>query len=306
MRDRIPSTTALQCLEASARLGSFTRAAAELSLTQSAVSRQVANLEKMLGVALLHRRHDSLTVTLAGESYVSEVRAMLLRLRTVTQTVRSGKKQVNLSAPASIGNHWLIPALPDFLLKNPDISIHLLQRMGHVDVMEHQIDAAILLQENTTPGVVSTPLLPLTLRPYAGPRTAGRILAHGPLHEAPDSIVRELTFIQHKSLIDAWPSWFTNHSFTRTGERVWEIGPLYDTGLLVEAAAAELGLVLLNSFMSKDAVASGRLVRLSDRSWTASKRFYFCVAQGNAESEHLVRIRQWLLQLATETDSGAP
>jgi DNA-binding transcriptional LysR family regulator len=103
---RLPSTTALLCLEAAARLGSFTRAGAELHLTQAAVSRQVIGLEARLGTPLFLRQHEALRLTEAGTAYLDEVRPAMASLERATVGVMALKGQggpLNLSVAVGTG-----------------------------------------------------------------------------------------------------------------------------------------------------------------------------------------------------------
>ena len=168
----LPSTHTLQCLEASARLGSFTAAAKELYLTQGAVSRQLQSLEQLLGIAMFDRSGLGLKLTAAGDAYLADIKTILLGLERATSRVRleAGRGGVlNISIPASWGNFWLIPRLPSFNEKHPQISINLMTRVGPADFSFGGLDAAIEYRSSTPSANAESGdfLMPLILQPYA-------------------------------------------------------------------------------------------------------------------------------------------
>jgi DNA-binding transcriptional LysR family regulator len=131
MRKDIPNLGALQAFEASARLGSFTRAATELALTQSAVGRQVAMLEQRLGVALFSRVRKRLTLTDVGREYAARIRRHLDQIRRDTLEISAGHEMgfvLELAVVPTFATQWLIPRLPDFSRLHPNITVNLSAR----------------------------------------------------------------------------------------------------------------------------------------------------------------------------------
>lgn len=143
---RLPSTQALAFFEATERLGSLTRAAAELHLTQGAVSRQIQGLESRLGTRLVMRSRNALGLTPAGRTYLSEVRPLLQRLARASVDIASHHGlggRLRLSVASTFASHWLIPRLPSFTAAHPDITLDLTTRIGPVDFARVDADAAI-------------------------------------------------------------------------------------------------------------------------------------------------------------------
>jgi len=170
---RLPSNAALLCFEASARHASFTHAAAELCLTQSAVSRQILGLEARLGTPLFVRQRTRLALTPAGRSYLTEVWPLLVALDRATASVMALKGRggrLNLSVGSSLANYWLIPRLPDFVRRHPEITLNLATRIGPADFSAQTLDAAIEFGRGERDRLVAHRILPLTLRPYAAPQ----------------------------------------------------------------------------------------------------------------------------------------
>ncbi|MDQ1260742.1 MAG: hypothetical protein QG643_2568, partial [Pseudomonadota bacterium] len=128
MRRKIPATHTLLCFEAAARHESYTRAAQELALTQSAVSRQVAALEDYLGQALFQRTRHGVALTPRGQEYARQVSERLLALERDTlnaMSTQGTQGAVHLAAVATFATRWLIPRLPALRACHPDIVVHI-------------------------------------------------------------------------------------------------------------------------------------------------------------------------------------
>lgn len=142
----LPSITALRCLDSSARLLSFTRAAGEMHLTQGAVSHHILQLEKQLGVQLFLRKRTTLELTLSGRTYWNEIAPLLHQLACATENmIASGGKGriLNLSVSSGFANYWLMPRLHEFLSSHPDVTVNLSTQIGPVDFSNGKDDASI-------------------------------------------------------------------------------------------------------------------------------------------------------------------
>jgi len=286
---RLPSTTALLCLEAAARLGSFTRAGAELHLTQAAVSRQVIGLEARLGTALFLRQRATLGLTEAGRAYLDEVRPALASLERATVGVMALKGHggpLNLSVASSLGNHWLIPRLPAFTRDHAQITLNLATRVGPADFAGGRLDASLEYGDGQRPGLVSEFMLPLEVSAYASPawvRQHGRTL--GP-HTPPGSL------IQHSTALELWPRWFATR-----GLQAPELGagPRHDLmSMALNSALVGLGVTLLPAYMTGDAVARRRLLRLSRLVVRGDRSYWLVIAPSAATKPSVQAFRDWL------------
>lgn len=292
---RIPSITALQCFEASARLGSFTKAGLELHLTQGAVSRQVIGLEDGLGTRLFLRKQNALALALtdAGRNYLDEVAPLLQRLERATANARAHRASggaFNLSVGASLGSYWLIPRLSAFTREHPEIILNVATRVGPADFGSQGLDASLEFGDGQRPGMVCDFVLPLELQPYASP---GWIRKFGAKLSA---ATPKSALIHHSTGPEAWAEWFRHAGMAMEPGRE---GPLYDLmWMAMNAAASDLGAVLLPPYMSADALATRRLKRLSALKWRAAKAYYLVYPQGHREHHALQTFRAWLLQQA--------
>ena len=290
---RPPSITALLCLEASARLHSFTHAAAELHLTQGAVSRQIITLEERLGVQLFVRKREALALTEAGSYYLQEVGPLLQRLDRATANVmalRGRGGSLALSLGASLGTYWLIPRLPAFTRAHGEITLNFVTRIGSVDFGNTPVDASLEFGSGQRAGMHNEFVLPLVVTAYASPAWAA---LHG---KEISGATRRSHFIHHNTVPEGWKEWFKLLNIE--GDPGSE-GPRYDLmSMALHAAIAGLGVALLPSFMTVDALASHRLVRLSTRQWRSAKGYYLVYPDTSAQLQSLQIFKAWLLEQA--------
>ncbi len=176
----LPSIDALVAFESAARHQSFTRAAAELNLTQGAVSRQIRVLEDRLGSSLFQRVRQRVILTDAGRAYLIEVRRILDGLESATlrlMTVGESTNVLNLAVLPAVATHWLVPRLPDFFSKHPKISISCAIRLSPFDFETNPFDAAIHYGSAIWAGAVAHHLMDEDIVPVCSPsfRTSRRI-----------------------------------------------------------------------------------------------------------------------------------
>jgi LysR family transcriptional regulator, glycine cleavage system transcriptional activator len=287
---RLPSTTALSCFEAAARLGSFTRAGRELELTQAAVSRQVISLESRLDVPLFERRPGALALTEAGRAFLAEVRPALERIERAATHARALKGRggrLRLSVASSLCNYWLIPKLPAFTRQHPEITLDIATRIGPADFTGGRLDASLEFGDGQRSDAVSTFVMALELRPLASPAW---VKLHG----------RRLTartpaaaLIHQTTVPEAWPAWLAAAGLKLAPG---PSGPRHDQlSMALHAALAGLGVALLPSFMSDDAVAAGQLLSLSSRSWTAPRAYHLSVSHNAPPLQAVKTFGSWLL-----------
>ena len=168
----LPSVTSMLALEAVERLGSATLAAAELSLTHSAISRQLKHLEEQIGVALFQRSGRALTLTPAGRDYADSTRGYLQDLARASLKIRvaGAKARLNLAVLPAFGSHWLIPRLKPFADANPGVVLNFTTRLEPIDFAREAFDAAIHFGQRDWQGVEYRELMRESVIP-AGPRS---------------------------------------------------------------------------------------------------------------------------------------
>ena len=184
MADRI-DWDKLKTFHAAARTGSLTRAAEDLGISQSAVSRQIAALEEGMNLPLFHRHARGLTLTEEGQllaKTAAEVNGLVARSLSAVQNVRElPEGTLRVSSPISLGSNWLTTVLPEFLSAYPDIEVQLILEDSEHDLMDFDVDCALRPWPSTQGDVIERRLGSITQSLYASP---GYLAKHG----APETV----------------------------------------------------------------------------------------------------------------------
>lgn len=292
----LPSMSSLKAFEASARHLSFSKAAEELRLTQSAVSRQIKTLEDALGVKLFYRVRRRILLSEAATAYATDIRTCLSQIEEATQELLASRGTggvLNLAILPVFGTKWLIPRMPAFWQAHPGISVNLLRPPMPFDFISERFDAAILFGGGSWPGgVVAHRLMPEQFVVVCAPA----LVTEPGLATIAD--LSRHTLLQHTTLPHAWQDWLIAAGSPEINGLK---GPRFERFSLVLAAAiAAKGVALLPRFMVEEAVASGRLVIRFDISLPDSYAYYLVYPEEKREMPALRAFRDWLL---TETQS---
>src|SRR4051812_26574622 len=203
----IPPTPNLQAFEAVARRRSFALAAAELHLTASAISHQVARLEEFLGVRLFERSAHGVRLSQAGEQYLSRVSGALAALVTATEDMRHGvSNSLYVHCSPSLATLWLMPRLHEFTLAHPGITLNLSAAHTHSDFALGQADIDIRYGVPNWPDLVVEPLFEERILPLASP---AYIRAHR-LRRIEQLL--DVSLIQSNVSVVQWSDWFSRFS----------------------------------------------------------------------------------------------
>jgi DNA-binding transcriptional LysR family regulator len=267
-RRYLPSVSALLAFEACARLGSATQAATELSLTQSAISRQIKALEGQLGVQLMARQGRRLTLTQAGTEYVRDVREVLGRLAqaSVNATTQAQSGALALAILPAFGMHWLAPRLSDFAQTHPEVTVNLSTRLQPFALGPSAFDAAIHFGHEDWPGVHYLPLAPEIVVPVCAPDMQG-----APFTKPQTLLEHPLLHLETRPR--AWARWFEAVGHPCDPPQ----GMMFDQfGTMAQAAIHGLGVALLPTFMAEPYLKEGQLILASDKT-TESIGSYFLV-----------------------------
>lgn len=288
MRRKIPSTASLAAFESAARHQSFTRAAAELSLTQSAVCRQVATLESFLGVKLFRRSRRGVVLTEAGERYGRQVRTRLDEVERDTLDLMAhggGGGALELAVVPTFATRWLLPRLAGFDPVAPSLTVHLSSRTRPFLFDDTAFDAALYAGPAGWPGTESRFLMHESLIVVGHPSHATR----GPLTPAQ---VAKLPLLQQSTRPATWHQWFESAGLAVAHDTA---GPRMELfSMLSEAAADGLGVALVPPFLVEHDLAQGRLARLDDRDFRSDRSYYLIYPESKAENPGLSVFRDWL------------
>ncbi|MEP9373388.1 LysR family transcriptional regulator [Mesorhizobium sp. KR1-2] len=289
-RTLIPDLAVLQAFECAARHGNFTKAAMELNLTQSAISRQIKTLESLLGVLLFERVRKRVILSAAGRQLLPEVSRLLLQLEELVLRARAsadGKSVLSIATLPTFGSRWMLPRLPDFLARHPGIAVNVASRAEPFDFSVEDFDLAIHYGQPTWPRATCTYLCSETILPVASPSL---MEAHSINHPG-DLEGKPLLHLATRPKL--WVEWFERNGVA------WEAaykGNRFDQfAMIIEAAARGLGFALLPLYLIEDEIASDRLRIVFDRPMTTDNRYYVVLPEGKQDSALGLAFQSWLL-----------
>ncbi|MDP9514018.1 LysR substrate-binding domain-containing protein [Pseudomonas protegens] len=288
-----PSMSLLVAFEAAARHCSFTKAADELALTQSAVSRQVQALESQLEISLFKREGRKIELTAAGALYQHELSAALGRIRSATLQTIAFKEEdgpLNLAVLPTFGSKWLLPKMHEFYARHPRNLVHIHSRIIHADNPSSvgDMQAIICAGKGDWPGYVSHLLLREKLIVIASPKA----LVGNPelsLDELPHHLLLNVV-----SRPNGWSDWF---DFNNLDHQKMRTGPSFElTAHLIQAVAAGIGIGLVPDILVQEEIESGAVVKLFDPMESGRNYYLTCAAR----YQHLPAFKTfsaWLLSL---------
>ena len=250
-RRYLPSLPSLLALEALDRLGTASAAAAELSLTQGAISRQLQVMADQLGVALTRRDHGRLHLTPAARDYVTEVRRALTALGQASLTLRANPTggALNLVILPAFGMHRLAPRLAGFARKHPEVTVNLSTRLKPFDFATSPFDAAIHYGRQDWPGADYLKLMDEDVLAVA----ASALLAT-PLHSAAQALT--LPLLQLQSRPGDWGRWHAHHGMPRQRPPAMQFDHF---ATMQQAAIHGMGAAILPMFLIEQDLAQHRL-----------------------------------------------
>jgi LysR family transcriptional regulator, glycine cleavage system transcriptional activator len=302
MRRDVPSLSLLQAFEAAARHRSFSRAAEELRVSQSAISRHVRTLEEQLGVALVNRTTRRFSLTTVGEAYFPEVRGSLDRIESSTRQVlahRKGVGTLNLATMPTFGAKWLVPRMPGFIEKYPGIRISFFIRTEPFEFSGTEFDAGISFGTPTWPNVVAERLMGEELVAVSNPALARQLARSGP--EAMIERIARCRLLHLSPLMEAWPRWFES-----SGMRPSLNGTALqfeNFAMCIEAAASGLGIALVPYFLVLEDIRLGRL-SIPHAHTIRTNIAYFIVYPASKRNLPAVRsFAEWVLAAAAATEA---
>jgi len=290
-RRHLPPIAALRSFVAAARLSSFSEAGEAVGLTQSAVSRQVAQLEDLLGVQLFTRNGRRVELNVDGQVYADEVAPALERIARASARLeqrRSGD-ELSIACLPSFGMRWLAPRLPRLSARHPDLVVNIAARSFPFDLEAENFDAAVHFGRADWAGAQHDFLFGEAAIPVCSPAW----LAANPVHEPADLVGKSLLF--QSSRRKAWDRWFAANGVMLERECS---GPSIEHFLmLAQAAAAGAGLALIPSFLIEPELEAGMLVSPFDRPFSTDEGYYLVYSEGKEldSASALGRFRDWIV-----------
>ncbi|WP_431510942.1 LysR substrate-binding domain-containing protein [Variovorax sp. DAIF25] len=299
MRRKIPPLQTLVCFDAAARHESYTRAAQELALTQSAVSRQIGTLEAFLGVVLFRRTRHGVALTASGAAYARQTAKRLEAMERDTLDAMAHQGEggsLSLAAVPTFATRWLMPRLKGFAALQPDVVVHIETRTRPFLFADAEFDAALyagtVAQVQNWAGTHALPLMQEDVVPVCSPALLPRGKPVSP------TAIAHMPLLQQSTRPDGWRQWFDAQQVDAPNARG---GPRYELFSILAAAASQgLGVALMPTMLVADELARGELVVACPRP-LAGERAYYLVTPERADQRPLLKFfSDWLLAQARE------
>jgi LysR family transcriptional regulator, regulator of gene expression of beta-lactamase len=282
-RSQLP-LNALRAFEAAARHLSFTRAAAELCVSQAALSHQIKGLEERLGFALFRRLPRGVALTDEGGALVPALRDSFDRIGAALDLFGGGqiREVVTLGVVSTFATGWLLPRLSGFAIQHPEIDLRILTNNNKPDLAGEGLNLAIRFGDGAWHGVDSTPLMEAPLTPMCAPSLL-------PTLKSPNELFAQTLLRSYRQ--DEWPSWFAASGLPAPKLT----GPVFDSSLAIaQAVMAGAGIGLLPAAMFEAELSSERLAMPFDISIGAG-RYWLTRLHTRPETAGIRAFRDWLL-----------
>lgn len=249
----LPPLQSIVAFEAAARSGSFLAAAAELSLTPSAVSHRIRTLEDWLGARLFERQYRKIALTAAGQEYLTEIQAALGRIESASARQRGTTKHaLRLSVAPALGAKWFVGQLADYRREHPEVSFVLSTASTLAPVAAGRSELGVCYGEPPWPGLEAYELRRETVFPVCSPDLAAR------LGTPPDpALLSSMPLLRHPLL--EWQPWFAAAGIDRAEPNEGMV--FEDAMMMLEAAAAGVGVALTVGLLARGYLADSSLVR---------------------------------------------
>ena len=301
MTTPLPSLNGLRAFEAAARHLSFTQAAAELNVTQAAISHQIRRLEEQLGLRLFERRNRALALTRAAQDYLPAVRAAFEDLRQATARLRRPERDglLVVSTMASLAAKWLVSRVAAFQEAHPGIEVRMSTSSHLVDFAREAIDMGVRYGHGSWPGLRADWLMAEHIFPVCSPAL---LAGEHPLRRPED--------LAHHTLLHAtvsredWQLWLTAAGLPAA--LATRRGLSFDQSFMaIQAAIDGLGVALGRTRFVEADVAAGRLVAPFDVVLPAQAGFYVVAPEETADQPKIKLFRDWLIA-SVGPDAVAP
>ena len=296
MPRELPSTAALRAFSLAAYWSSFKRAADDLNLSPSALSRQIQALEEHLGVRLFRRLNPGLELTDEGRRYLDAVDAVLERLEAAQNQFAPRTSQLRISALESFSESWLVPNLADFERAHPDIELLIEATLRYADFSRDPVDVAIRFGLGPWSGLHSEPIVELDYFPLASPTLQES------LHRPTD--LTKHTLIRVAQTPDAWGTWLRAAGVEGLEPR--RIVTYDHVAIALSAAASGQGVALSTDLLCSRWLADGRLCRPLPQSVRSESTYHFVCRPESLDDRRITALRDWLVaRLAHPLAPGA-
>lgn len=289
MKRTLPPLNAVRAFEAAGRLGSFKQAAAELNVTQGAVSQHVRLLEAWLGAPLFERHNRRVVLTAAAKAYLEEIGPVLERLSQATArygVATTISRTLSVNAPATFTLRWLVPRLAKFRAEHIDVDVTVETSNEPLESLKEIYDVVIRGGPDTFYGYSMQPFLSEERLPVCSPALLRRL----PLR-MPDDL-RQHTLLHTSSLPRLWPDWLARAQLSALRPAAaLTFDHFY---LTLQAAIDGIGIAMGPTALVSDDLAAGRLVEPFAGPRLPSRSYCTYVPDEKSTDAVIVLFRAWL------------
>lgn len=303
MRRKIPSMQSLLCFESAAKHASYTHASQELSMTQSAVSRQIQQLEEFLDIQLFTRTRHGMELTVAGTQYYDAIKPYLIGLEKATQEVMSHKGlggTLKLGVVPTFATRWLLPKLHVFNARYPEITIHLETSTKPFLFNEQMFDAAIYAgteqQIHHWPGIQTHFLMREDVVAVCSPELIEKYFPNAKKmspysYDLTPEQIAQLPLLQQTTRPTIWQEWFEAHHIQHAKADAGQRHELFS--MLAVAASHSMGVALIPQMLIEQELHNQALA-IASNSLLPSNRAYYLVHSSQAPSPILNKFVDWI------------
>lgn len=297
----LPALDLFRSFEAVARHGSFTLAAQELCLTQSAVSRQIALLEKRRSLKLFRRLHRRIELTREGLALFGAVTQGLDGIQGCLASLQTAPDfpQITIAASVSFSYFWLMPRLEIFNRQHPEVDIRIIASDQRVDLQRQEADVFVLYGQDRAELLPLTPLFEERVYPVCSP---GFLLAHQGMSSLPDLLAKTLLHLDGGGnlwgAVD-WPIWLESQGVlgktARSGIR------LNSYPMVIQAAESGRGIALGWSYIVDELVACGRLASPFKEALITGQTYYLGAFDAASRRPEVAAFMRWIASEVAQT-----
>ncbi len=283
---KLPPLKSIVVFEQCSRYFSFSRAADELGITQSAVSRHISILEASIETRLFNRSKQGVTLTTAGELYAEDVSRFMTDLIASTERLRSwvGPRQVTIAASTAVADMWLSPRLQRLEQAFPGLELRIHCENNFERLSFDEFDFAIFFQASPRTDVKCVELGREELIPVSAPGSAPLMEQRDPVLISIDGAMRDWT---------DWADWFQDAGLMPPDRvRRWRLG---EYRMVIDAAAKGLGTAIGWTWLIADMLAEGRLVPVHDHVFRARGSFYLMYPAHRHQRKIARAVAEWLI-----------
>lgn len=281
--------------EAAARHMSFTLAAAELNVTQTAISHQIRRLEEQLGMPLFIRRNRGLVLTQEAQDYLPSIRSAFEDLRRATERLQRSSRDglLTVSTTASLATKWLVSRVAAFQDTHPGIEVRITTSAHLVDFRRDEVDIAVRYGRGSWPGLRADWLMAEQIFPVCSPALLG---GRRPLRRPED--LAHHTLLHTMVSREDWQLWLTASGLPLS--IATRRGLMFDQGFMaVQAAVEGLGVALGRTHLVEVDIVAGRLLAPFDIVLPQDAGYYVVTPEATADAPKIALFREWLVQSAT-------